>query len=125
MAKVEERAVDSGIAEAKAKDEAALVEWWKERFTKLANIPTEAARAGALLPQMRELSRLPEPERRRLTKARMQAFIATPADRRSLILSARKVADATDPMLVKSDDAVADGLVSEVPGAADFRKQLE
>ena len=125
MAKVEERAVDSGIAEAKAKDEAALVEWWKERFTKLANIPTEAARAGALLPQMRELSRLPEPERRRLTKARMQAFIATPADRRSLILSARKVADATDPMLVKSDDAVADGLVNEVPGAADFRKQLE
>ena len=124
MAKLEERAVDSGVAGARALDDTALVDWWKKRFAMIAGVPTEVARAGVLLPQMRQLSRLPEAERRKLTKARMQAFVSAPGDQRQLILSARRIAIATDPDLAASDDAVAQSLVSEVPGAAEVMKDM-
>ena len=124
MAKLEERPVDSGVVSARALDDAALVDWWKKRFTMITSVPTEVARAGALLPQMRQLSRLPDAERRKLTKARMQAFLSLPGDQRQLIMSARRIALETDPDLAKSDDAVAQSLVSEVPGAADVMKDM-
>lgn len=115
MAKVEERPVDSGLAEAKAKDDAALVEWWKERFTKLANIPTEAARAGALLPQMRELARLADADRRRLVRARIQALMSLPGDQRERILSARKLTYDVDQALVQGDDTFAATVAEQQP----------
>jgi hypothetical protein len=124
MAKPEDRAVDSGVAQLRGKDDAAAVEWWKQRFALIAGIPTEVARAGALLPQMRELSRLPETERRRFTKLRMQAFTSVPSDQRQLVMSARKLTYAFDPALVKSDDDLVQQLVPEVPGAADIAQQM-
>jgi hypothetical protein len=124
MAKIEDRAVDSGVAQLRGKDDAAAVEWWKQRFALIAGIPTEVARAGALLPQMRELSRLPEAERRRLTKLRMQAFTAVASDQRQIVMSARKLTYAFDPELVKSDDQIVQQLVPEVPGAADIAQQM-
>jgi hypothetical protein len=124
MAKPEDRAVDSGVAQLRGKDDAAAVEWWKQRFALIAGIPTEVARAGALLPQMRELSRLPETERRRFTKLRMQAFTSVPSDQRQLVMSARKLTYAFDPPLVKSDDELVQQLVPEVPGAADMAQQM-
>ncbi len=125
MAKIEDRPVDSGVAQLRGKDDATAIEWWKQRFALIAGIPTETARAGALLPQLRELSRLPEGERVRLTKARMQAFMAIPLDQRQRVLSARKLADPLDPELARSDDQVTQRLVTEIPGAAEFGKQLE
>jgi putative intracellular protease/amidase len=124
MAKLEERAVDSGVASATALDDAALVEWWKKRFAMIGGVPTEIARAGAILPQMRQLSRLPDAQRRRLTKARMQAFLSLPSDQRQTILGARRLADGVDPDLARSDDAVADALAPEVPGAAELMREL-
>jgi hypothetical protein len=124
MAKLEARAVDSGVAQLRGTDDPAAMEWWKQRFALIAGIPTEVARAGALLPQMRELSRLPEAERRRLTKLRMQAFTSVPSDQRQLVMSARKLTYAFDPDLVQSDDQLVQQLVPEVPGAADIAQQM-
>lgn len=118
MAKIEDRPVDSGLVTARGKDDAALVEWWKERFGLIAGIPTEIARAGALLPQMRELSRLPEAERRRLVKARIQALMGLPSEQRERVLSARKLTYAIDQPLVQADDAFAGQVAAELPGGA-------
>lgn len=125
MAKLEDRAVDSGIALVLSKDDPAALEWWKQRFALIAGVPTDVARAGALLPQMRQLARLSDADRRRLTKLRMQAFILLPSDQRQLILAARKLAYATDPDLLKSDDQVTESLKAEIPGASDLAKQME
>ncbi|MGH2379310.1 MAG: hypothetical protein ACRDGT_12670, partial [Candidatus Limnocylindria bacterium] len=76
MAKVDERPVDAGLAGLKGKSDPEVLDWWKQRFELIAAIPTDVARAGALLPQMRELSHLAEPERRRLTRERMKAFMS-------------------------------------------------
>ncbi|MDE3112666.1 MAG: hypothetical protein KGN00_11385 [Chloroflexota bacterium] len=124
MAKMEERPVDSGVWEIKGLDETAAAEWWKKRFALVASIPNDVARAGALLPQMRQLSRLLPADRRRLTKARMQAFLTLAADQRQRITSAKKVAMATDPELVKSDDAITSSLVSEIPGAQEAAREM-
>ncbi len=124
MAKVEARPVDSGVVAQKGGDDAAAVEWWKQRFALLASIPTDVARAGAIVPQFRQLAELPEAERRRLTRARMQAFLAAPLDQRQAVMAARKLANAIDPALLRSDDAVVQQLVPEVPGAEEIQRQL-
>lgn len=125
MAKIEERPVDAALGTLKGKDDAALIDWWKQRFGLISGIPTDVARAGALVPQMRELARLADADRRRFTKARMQAFMQVPADQRQRVLAARKLANAIDPDLAKSDDQVTAALAAEIPGAADFAKQME
>jgi hypothetical protein len=120
MAKMEDRPVDSGVAGAKAKSDAELTEWWKQRFALLAGVPTDIARAGALLPQLRELSRLPEADRKRLTRERIKAFVSLTSDQQQKILAARRLADAADPDLGKSDDAIADPIAKEIPEARAF-----
>ena len=124
MAKLEERPVDAGLAGLKGRDDAAAVEWWTERFALLAGIPSDVARAGAIVPQFRELSHLPEAERRRLTRARVQAFVALPADQRQRVLAGRKLATAIDPTLVASDDAVSAQVAGEVPGADAIQREM-
>lgn len=124
MAKPEDRPVDAGLASLKGKSDAEVLEWWKQRFALVAAIPTDVARAGALLPQMRELSQLPEPERRRLTRERMKAFMSLTSEQHQRILAARKLTYAADEALVKSDDAIADALAAELPGARDFGKRM-
>ncbi len=124
MARIEARSVDSGLITLRNENDAAAVDWWKKRFTLLAGIPTDVARAGALVPQFRELAGLPEAERRRLTKARMQAFLQTPADQRQVVIAARKLANAIDPALLASDDAVVSQILPEVPGAEELQRQM-
>jgi hypothetical protein len=124
MAKVEARAVDAGLVSAKGGDDARAVQWWKDRFALLAGIPTDIARAGALVPQFRELAGFPEAERRRLTRARMQAFLQAPADQRQRIMAARAIAKAIDPAVLASDDAVVQQLIPEVPGADEMQQQM-
>ena len=124
MAKPEARAVDPGLLSILSADDAAAIDWWKKRFALLSGIPTDAARAGALIPQLRQLAELPEADRRRLTRARMQAFLQVPGDQRPAILAARHLASVIDPALLASDDAVVQQLVPEVPGAEEMQRQM-
>jgi hypothetical protein len=124
MAKKDPRPLDAGLASLHGKDDATVVDWWKQRLTLIAAIPSEAARAGAVLPQFRELSFFPSDERRRLTKARMQAFLALPFDQQEQILAARRQAAVLDPDLFRSDTEVTDSVAAEVPGGADLQKRL-
>lgn len=120
MAKMEDRPVDAGLSSARTKTDAELLEWWKQRFALLAGVPTDIARAGALLPQLRELSRLPEAERKRLTRERIKAFVSLTSDQQQKIMAARRLADANDPDLGSSDDAIANPIASEIPEARGF-----
>ncbi len=122
--KKDDRPLDVGLASLHGKDEATAVEWWKQRLTLIAAIPNEAARAGAVLPQFRELSYFPADERRRLTKARMQAFLALPTDQQERILQARRHAAGFDPALFQSDTDVTDSVAAEVPGGPELQKRL-
>lgn len=120
MAKTDDRPLDVGLAALRGNDEASAIEWWKQRLALIAAIPVETARAGAMVPQIRELSRLPAAERRRLTKAQMQAFVQLPRDQQELILVARKTGRSIDPELLASDDAVLKALSGEVTGIDDL-----
>lgn len=120
MAKTDDRPLDVGLAALRGNDEASVIEWWKQRLALIAAIPVETARAGAMVPQIRELSRLPAAERRRLTKAQMQAFVQLPRDQQELILVARKTGRSIDPELLASDDAVLKALSGEVTGIDDL-----
>ena len=124
MAKLEQRAVDSAVVALRSQDDASAVDWWKRRFALLAAIPTDVARAGALVPQFRQLAELPEADRRRLTRARMQAFLQVPADQKQAVLAARQLANAIDPAVLASDDAVVQQLIPEVPGAEEMQRQM-
>ncbi len=112
MAKTDDRPVDVGLAALKGKDEPSLVEWWKTRFGMIAAIPQDIARVGALTPQLRELSRIPdEAERRKLTRARMIAFTQIPADQQRLVGEARQKAFTVDPDLLAKDQKMVDELM--------------
>lgn len=120
MAKKDDRPIDVGLVALAGKDEAEAVEWWKLRFGLIAAIPQDIARVGALTPQLRELSRLDPAERRRLTKARMMAFLQLPADQQAPIMAARVAAFNVDRALLESDDAIVNELKPSVPGAAAY-----
>lgn len=112
MSKNDDRPVDVGLAALKGKDEPALVEWWKTRFTMIASIPQEVARVGALTPQLRELTRIAdEGERRKLTRARMIAFAQLPAEQREPIAAARKRAWDVDREVLQKDQTLVEELL--------------
>ncbi|MDP9264785.1 MAG: hypothetical protein M3O91_01510, partial [Chloroflexota bacterium] len=56
-------------------------------------------------------------ERRRLTKARIQAFATLPQDQQAKILTARKAAYEVDRGLLEGDDTLVQELRSSVPGS--------
>ncbi len=120
MAKKDDRPIDAGLVALAGKDEAEAVRWWKQRFGLIAAIPQDVARIGALTPQLRELSRLDPAERKRLTKARMMAFLQLPADQQAPILAARAAAFNVDRALLESDEAIVNELKPSVPGAAAY-----
>ena len=112
MAKTDDRPVDVGLAALKGKDEPTLVEWWKTRFGMIAGIPQDIARVGALTPQIRELTRIPdEAERRKLTRARMIAFAQIPHEQQRLVMEARKKAFTVDPEVLQKDQKMVDELM--------------
>lgn len=117
MAKKDDRPIDVGLVALAGKDEASAVEWWTQRFGLIAAIPQPIARVGALTPQLRELSRLDPAERKRLTKARVMAFIKLPADQRELIGAARRAAFDVDRAVLESDEAIVKELKPQIPGA--------
>ena len=118
MAKKDDRPVDAGLVALAGADEATAVEWWKQRFGLIAAIPQELARVGALTPQLRELARLAPAERKRLTRARMMAFVQLPPEQRAPLMAARKAAFGVDRALLDGDEAIVQELTPSVPGAA-------
>lgn len=110
MAKTDDRPIDVGLAALKGKDEPALIEWWKSRFGMIAAIPQDIARVGALTPQLRELTRIADDDRRKLTRARMIAFSQLPAEQQRLLMEARTKAFEVDREVLEKDQKMVDEL---------------
>ena len=110
--KKDTRPVDEGLAGLHGKTESELVEWWKQRFMLIADIPSDTARVGALTPQLRELSRITDQdERKRLTRARMIALPQLDAAKRERIADARKRAWDVDRGVLEADQKIVDELL--------------
>jgi hypothetical protein len=115
MAKKDDRPIDVGLAALNGNDESAAIAFWKKRFELIAAIPSDIARVGALTPQLRELTRMTsEPERERLTRARIVAFAQLPQDVRQKITDARKVAWNIDKGVLEKDQALVDKILPTV-----------
>ena len=115
MAKKDDRPIDVGLAALTGSDEAAAIEFWKKRFELIAAIPSDIARVGALTPQLRELTRMPnELERERLTRARIIAFAQLAPDVKQRITDARKAAWNVDKTVLEKDQALVDKIMPTV-----------
>jgi hypothetical protein len=115
MAKKDDRPIDVGLAALSGNDETAAIAFWKKRFELIAAIPNDIARVGALTPQLRELTRMTsEPERERLTRARIVAFAQLPSDVRQKITDARKAAWNIDKGVLEKDQALVDKILPTV-----------
>jgi hypothetical protein len=115
MAKRDDRPIDVGLAALNGNDEAAAIAFWKKRFELIAAIPSEIARVGALTPQLRELTRMAsEPERERLTRARIVAFAQLSSDVRQKMVDARKAAWIVDKAVLEKDQALVDKILPTV-----------
>jgi hypothetical protein len=111
VAKKDDRPIDVGLTALAGKDEATAIEFWTQRFTLTAAIPNDIARVGALTPQLRELSRLDDTERERLTKARLIAFAKLDPEQRQKMAEARKAAWNVDRAVLEKDQALVDKLL--------------
>ena len=111
MAKKDDRPIDVGLAGLVGRDEAAAIEFWTQRLALTAAIPSDIARVGALTPQLRELTRLGDAERERLTKARLIAFARLPADQREVIAAARRAAWEVDRAVLERDQELVNKLL--------------
>ena len=115
MAKKDDRPIDVGLAALSGTDEAAAIAFWKKRFELIAAIPSDIARVGAMTPQLRELTRMTsEPERERLTRARIVAFAQLSTDVRQKIVDARKAAWNIDKGVLEKDQALVDKILPTV-----------
>jgi hypothetical protein len=115
MAKKDDRPIDVGLAALNGNDEAAAIAFWKKRFELIAAIPNDIARVGALTPQLRELTRMAsEPERERLTRARIVAFAQLSTDVKQKIMDARKAAWNIDKGVLEKDQALVDKILPTV-----------
>jgi hypothetical protein len=118
MAKKDDRPVDAGLAALRGKDEATAIEFWKRRFGLISAIPIDTARVGALTPQLRELVRIEDrEERKRLTAARLKAFVQLPEDQRQRIMKTREAAYAIDRAVLEEDQRLVDELLPSIPEA--------
>jgi hypothetical protein len=115
MAKKDDRPIDVGLAALNGNDEVAAIAFWKKRFELIAAIPSDIARVGALTPQLRELTRMAsEPERERLTRARIVAFAQLAPDVRQKIVDARKAAWDVDKAVLEKDQALVEKILPTV-----------
>lgn len=114
MAKEEDRPVDAGLAAQKGKDDAALVEWWKQRFEAIAAIPQEIARLGAYTPTIRQLTRLDDDERRKNTRAMIAAFARLSKELQDLLGDVRRKSFGVDSAVLTEDQRLVDQILPSV-----------
>jgi hypothetical protein len=121
MAKKDERPVDAGLAGLVGKSDQELVDFWKQRFALIAAIPMDTARVGALTPQLRELVRIENrEERKRLTTARMKAFVQLPGDQQERISKTRQAAYNVDRGVLEEDQKMVDEILPTLPEAKNY-----
>jgi hypothetical protein len=121
MAKKDDRPVDAGLAALVGKNEQELIDFWKQRFGLISAIPVDTARVGALTPQLRELVRIQNrEERKRLTAARMKAFIQLPGDQQERIAKTRQAAYNVDRGVLEEDQRMVDELLPTIPEARNY-----
>ena len=115
MAKKDDRPLDVGLAGLHGKDEASLVEWWKQRFGLIVAIPQDTARAGALTPQLRELSHITDlEERKRLMRSRLIAFAQLPHEQQRVLRETRQRAYDIDHALLEADEQMVRELLPQM-----------
>ena len=112
MAKKDDRPIDAGLAALLGKSEQELIDFWKQRFVLISAIPIDTARVGALTPQLRELVRIENrEERKRLTAARMKAFVQLPGDVQERMAKTRKAAYEIDRGVLEEDQKMVDEIL--------------
>jgi hypothetical protein len=121
MAKKDERPVDAGLAALVGKSDQELIDFWKQRFGLIAAIPVDTARVGALTPQLRELVRIENrEERKRLTAARMKAFVQLSGDQQERISKTRQAAYNVDRGVLEEDQRMVEELLPTIPEARNY-----
>jgi hypothetical protein len=119
--KKDDRPIDAGLAALLGKGEQEAIDFWKRRLGMVAAIPVDTARVGAMTPQLRELVRIENvDERKRLTAARMKAFVQLPADQRDLLLKTRAAAFNVDRGVLEEDQRMVDELLPSIPEAKPY-----
>ena len=121
MAKKDDRPIDAGLAALLGKSEQELIDFWKQRFGLISAIPIDTARVGALTPQLRELVRIENrEERKRLTAARMKAFVQLPGDMQERISKTRQAAYNIDRGVLEEDQKMVDEILPTLPEAKGY-----
>lgn len=100
----ERRPLDQGLAALAGKPDQEVVAWWRARLEQIAAIPSPTGRAGALVPEWRELASLPEPQRQPLARARVAALDGLAADQRDRLEEARGIAQQQLPDVARADE---------------------
>ena len=121
MAKKDDRPIDAGLAALVGKSEQELIDFWKQRFVLISAIPIDTARVGALTPQLRELVRIENrEERKRLTAARMKAFVQLPGDVQERMAKTRKAAYEIDRGVLEEDQKMVDEILPTLPEVKNY-----
>ena len=121
MAKKDDRPIDAGLAALLGKSEQELIDFWKQRFGLISAIPIDTARVGALTPQLRELVRIENrEERKRLTAARMKAFVQLPGDVQERMAKTHKAAYEIDRGVLEEDQKMVDEILPTLPEVKNY-----
>jgi len=113
----ERRALDHVLVSQVGKPEEEIAAWWKGRFEQIAAIPMPSARAGALVPEWRELADLPEPQRLALTRARVLAFDRLSREQQDRVLEAQDIGSKMTPDIAAADMTfIREKVVPGLPG---------
>jgi hypothetical protein len=99
----ERRPLDASLAAVAGKNEDEAVAWWKARMEQIAAIPSATARAGALVPEWRELAVLPEAQRVTLTRARILAVESLTSEQQEKVFEARSIGARQAPDAAAAD----------------------
>lgn len=105
----------------RALNEDELRAWWHESLTTLAAEADGEKRVASLISILRMLQQTDPTERRRLTRARMRAAIASPPPVRDVVFATRAAAAKREPALIADDELVVQELMPTIPEAAGFR----
>lgn len=112
----ERRPLDHQLVAQVGRPEEDVVAWWKSRFEQIAAIPSATARAGALVPEWRELAALKEADRALLTRARILGAMRLTQEQQDTISEARDLAKQQVPAVAAGDAAfIRDKVAATLP----------
>lgn len=122
MAYRDDRPLDEKLRALAGRPEEEAIAWWKQRFEQIASLPRPTARAGALVPEWRELAALPKAARLALTRARLLASMQLTPDQEHTVFEARDIGGRHAPEVAADDSAfIRDEVVPTLPADAQER----